>query len=345
MSPIPRPGTRSGAPLNVPPIEAAPRAAALSPYAMCIEAGRRMRWDIERDVVRGRRFDITRRCLPDSLSKVGEAPFLAPGEQRLLSQVQARTYANLFGVIEHAIAAKTVALAQDHRFGNPVAFEALVGFADGELKHQALFRRMEEIAAASMAPGYTFLAEPGAVARAVFGHATWAVLALALDIEICALAHYRSSLEPERGVQAALDPLWADVLLFHWKEGSSHAILGELEWRREHARLDAAARDQGVTDLIALAGALDDLLVRQASADAAHFMRCVTSCGLRTEGGFSAGEATAVHDLVLRAYRWQFVVCGMQEPRFAEVMKELVTPAQMGRFARALDPIVNHVMG
>jgi hypothetical protein len=332
-------------PSTAPPIvsDTAPRNArtALSPYAMCLEASRRMRWDIERDVIRGRRFDTTRKFLPDSLTKVGEAPFLTPREQRLLSQIQARTYANLFGIIEHTMAAKTVELSQDHRFGNPFAFEALVGFTDGELRHQALFRRMEAIAAAGMARGYTFLAEPGAVARAVLGHSTWAVLALALDIEIFALAHYRASLEPERSVPAALDPLWADVLLFHWKEGSSHAILGELEWRREHARLDAAARDQGVTDLIALVGALDDLLVRQAAADAAHFMQC----DIRPEHGFGADHAAAVRDLVLRAYRWQFVVCGMQEPRFAEVMKELVTPAQMRRFARALDPIVNHVMG
>jgi hypothetical protein len=49
-----------------------------------------------------------------------------------------------------------------------------------------------------------------------------------------------------------------------------------------------------------------------------------------------------VRDLLLRAYRWQYIVTGVQEPRFAEVMKALVTPAQMERIGAALAPIFAH---
>lgn len=76
----------------------------------------------------------------------------------------------------------------------------------------------------------------------------------------------------------------------------------------------------------------------QAAADADYF---VHSAG-RT---FSGVEATAVHDLLLKAYRWQYIVSGTQEPRFTGVLKELVTPAQMERIGHALAPIASHVCG
>ncbi len=322
--------------MNLTPVGTTPNTprTATPAYAKCIEASRRVRWDIEQDVIRGRTFDTTKKFLPEGLSKVGELAFLSAAERRLLSQIQGRTYANMFGFIERAIAAKTLELSQSHQFGDQVAFEALVRFTDEELKHQALFRRLEQIAAEGMPPGYAFGPDANAVAQAVLAHSTWAVLGLTLDIEIFTLAHYRSSIEPD----AALDPLWKDVFLFHWKEESQHAILDELEWRREDARLTDAERDQGVTDLIALVGAVDGILVQQATADATHFVQCAGRA-------FDATETAAIHDLVLRAYRWQYIVSGVQEPRFAEVMKELVTPAQMQRIGAALGPLVDHVMG
>ena len=33
-------------------------------YAKCIEASKRVRWDIDRDVIRGRRFDFARSSCP-----------------------------------------------------------------------------------------------------------------------------------------------------------------------------------------------------------------------------------------------------------------------------------------
>ncbi len=47
-----------------------------------------------------------------------------------------------------------------------------------------------------------------------------------------------------------------------------------------------------------------------------------------------------MRDVLLRAYRWQYIVTGVQEPRFAEVLQALVTPAQMERIGKALAPIL-----
>src|SRR5262245_37782090 len=94
-------------------------------YARCIAASRRIRWDIDRDVIRDRSFDLNHKFLPDGLSLVDELTFLTPDEQRFLSQVQGRTYANMFGLVERFVSAKIVELTQNHRFGDQTALEAL----------------------------------------------------------------------------------------------------------------------------------------------------------------------------------------------------------------------------
>jgi hypothetical protein len=302
-----------------------------SRYARCIEVSKRIRWDIERDVIRGRRFDFGRKFMPDGLSKVEQLSFLSSAEKRFLSQIQGRTYANMFALVERYIGAKTLEISQPHWLGDQVALEALVRMADEELKHQELFRRLDAMAAAGMPAGYVFMPEPNDFAGTVLGKSTWAVLGLTLDIELFSQAHYRSSIDPD----PELSELWKDVFLFHWKEESQHAILDELEWRSEHARLPSAQRDRGVSDLIDLVGAVDGIVRMQAEADAEYFIANVGRA-------MSVAGQASVHDVVLKAYRWQYVATGAQEPRFAEVLAELVTPAQMDRIGAALAPIVAH---
>jgi hypothetical protein len=301
-------------------------------YAKCIEVSKRIRWDIDRDVIRGRRFDFNRKFMPDGLSKIPALAFLAPAEARFLSQIQGRTYANMFALVERFIGAKTAELSRDHALGDQAAFEALVRLTDEELKHQELFRRLDKMASEQMPAGYDFRPDPNFVASSVLGKGTWGVMALTLDIEIFSQAHYRSSIEPD----AELSDLWKDVFLFHWKEESQHAILDELEWRRIDALATEAERDQGVTDLIELVGAVDHLVQVQAQADADYFIAT-------TGRAFSAGEEAAIRDVLLRAYRWQYIVSGAQNPRFGAVLAELVTPAQLERIGAALGPIVAHV--
>jgi hypothetical protein len=300
-------------------------------YAKCIETSKRIRWDIDRDVLRGRQFGFDKKFMPDGLSKIHELTFLEPGQARFLSQIQGRTYANMFALVERYIGAKILEISKDYWLGDQVALEALVRLTDEELKHQALFRRLDQMAAAGMPAGYTFVPQPNDVASAVLSKSSWAVLGLTLDIEIFSQAHYRSSIE----LDTNLSELWKDVFLFHWKEESQHAILDELEWRREDARLTDREREQGVTDLIELVAAVDGIVQMQAQADAGYFLKCAGPT-------YSPVEEVVIHDLLLKAYRWQYIVTGVQEPRFAEVLKALTTPAQMERIGKALSPIVAH---
>ena len=115
-------------------------------YARCVQTSKRVRWDIDQDVIRGRRFDTAHKFLPDGLSLADAFTTLSAEEKRLVSQIQGRTYANIFGLVERFINAKVLELSHDHWFGDQVALEALVRFSDEELKHQALFRRIDAMA-------------------------------------------------------------------------------------------------------------------------------------------------------------------------------------------------------
>jgi hypothetical protein len=297
-------------------------------YARCIEASKRVRWEIDRDVIRGRQFDYSRDFLPGGLARMERFDFLEADERRLLSQVQGRTYANMFALVERFIGAKMMDLTRDHALGDQVVAESLVRLTDEELKHQELFRRLEEMMAGGMPAGYRFLPNPNDVANAVLSKCGWAVLGLTCCIEIFSLTHYRQSIEPA----ADLCPLWKDVFLFHMKEESQHAILDEMEWQREDARLSEAARDVAVDDLIDLVAAVDGLVRLQAGADAQYFM-AVNGRAL------PAGDAARLADGLVAAYRWQYILSGVQVPRFMEILRPMVSDAQMERIGSGLAPI------
>jgi hypothetical protein len=298
-------------------------------YAKVIEVSKRIRWDIERDVIRGRKFDAKKKYLPDGLSQIAGLEFLGADEKRLLSQIQGRTYANIFGLVERYIGAKMLEISREHWLGDQTALEALVRFTDEELKHQELFRRVEEMVAHGMPAGYTFLPQPNDVARAVLSKSTWAVLGLTCHIELFTQAHYRQSIEPD----AELSELWKDVFLFHWKEESQHAILDELEWQREDARLTPEQREQAVSDLIDLVAAVDGILQLQAAADTDYFLRV---CG-RSFDGPQVGRLRAT---MLKAYRWQYIGSGVQDERFQKILGGMITEAQMQRIGAALAPLL-----
>ena len=294
-------------------------------YSHCIKASKATHWDIDRDVIKGRAFDLSRKYLPDGLSLVHEFTSLSDAEKRLVSQIQGRTYANVFGLVERFITAKLLEIGRDYWLGDQNALEALVRFSDEELKHQALFRRIEAMMAGVMPAGYRFDVDPDGVARAVLSKSTWAVLVLTLHIELFVQNHYRQSIEPD----GELSALFKDVFLFHWKDECQHVVLDELELKRHDATLSPADRDRAVDDFIALVGAVDSILQMQAGADAAYF---AAFCGRIV----SIAEADVLIKQFLKAYRWQYIFSGATHPRFQKTVKSLITETQFERIGGAL---------
>jgi len=205
----------------------------------------------------------------------------------------------------------------------------LVRFSDDEIKHQALFRRIDAMIAEGMPAGYRFLPPANDFAQLVLEKSTWAVLALTCHIELFTQAHYRRSIEPA----AEPSELLQDVFLFHWKEESQHATLDELEWIREDSKLTHEQRNRAIADFIELMRALDGLLQLQAPADVEYFLKV---CGER----FTLAQAEALEAGVLRAYRWQYIASGVQDPRFIAILTGMITPGQSVRIGAALAPIL-----
>ncbi|HEU5135424.1 MAG TPA: diiron oxygenase [Steroidobacteraceae bacterium] len=299
-------------------------------YAQIVRLSKKSEWQIDRDVLQDRQFDFSRKFLPDGLSRVDTLSFLPVDDARLLSQIQGRTYAYIFGLVERFISAKMLDQGRTHALDDQHALEALVRFTSDEIKHQELFRRIEEMIAQHMPPGYRQTANPDDVARAVLAASTWAVLALTCHIELFVQSHYVESIY----LTADLCPLFKDVFKYHWKDESQHVVLDELEWKDEHERLSPAQRDQAVDDLIALVAAVDGILQSQSAADAEYFLH-------NASRQYSRNEIADIGSVVLGAYRWQYIISGVRHPHFGRLLTSMTTPAQMSRVQAALAPIMS----
>lgn len=312
-------------------ITALPGSGHVGRYAQIVHSMQKKEWQIDRDLMQGRTFDFSRKFLPDGLSRVDRLDFLTTDEARLLSQIQGRTYAYVFGLVERFISAKMLDQGRAHAFDDQSALEALVRFSSDELKHQELFRRMEAMIAARQPSGYRQVADPNDVARAVLAASTWAVLALTCHIELFVQSHYAESIGPGED----LCPLFKDVFRFHWIDESRHVVLDELEWQDEHVKLSPAEHDQAVNDLIALVAAVDGILQAQSASDVEYFASIVTR-------KFEGEELRQIKACVLGAYRWQYIISGVQHRHFGELLTSMTTPEQMLRIQAALAPIMGN---
>jgi hypothetical protein len=297
-------------------------------YQQCLDNSKKVAWK-EDDVFAGKNFDFSKRFLPNRLSGVDNITCLNDNEKRQLNQIMGNAYCHIFAFVEEFIIPMVMQAALKDAYGEEVRLRSLLRFAEEELKHQELFRRIERMVAEGMPAGYRFLPQPNDVAGVVLGKSTWAVLALTCHIELFTLTHYRQSIDPD----GELSELYKDVFLFHWKEESQHAILDELEWRREDAKLSPAERDRAVTELIELVAAVDGILQVQAAADADYFFAVC-------RGPYSPEQSRRVREAVLAAYRWQYIVSGVEEPRFQAVLGSLIDAAQGKRIGEALAPIL-----
>jgi len=56
-------------------------------YARCVETSKRVRWDIDKDVIRGRRFHVAHKFLPDGLSLPDAFTSLSADEKWFVCQI------------------------------------------------------------------------------------------------------------------------------------------------------------------------------------------------------------------------------------------------------------------
>lgn len=285
-------------------------------------------WEVERDVIRGRTFDRSGKFMPDGLTHAARLDFLDAAERTLVSQIQGRTYANTFRLLERSIGANMLELSRSQVLGDQETLEALVRCTDDEIKHQALFGRIDQMMTGAMPQGYRYVGRANDFAWLVLGRSLWSVLAMTLMFELQTQAHYRESIEPD----PTLAQLYKDVLLFHWRDEERHAALTESEWRREDARLSPKERDTAVDDFLELLRTINIMMQRQAAADAKYFVASI-------KRPLAPLDAARVQATFVKAYRWQYILAGVQHERFADVLAELANEEQGARIAAGLLPL------
>ena len=216
-------------------------------------------------------------------------------------------------------------VSSDYMFGDQVALEGLVRFSDEELKHQEMFRRIDSMIGQHMPAGYHFQPNPNEVASVVLEKSTWAVLALTCHIELFTQAHYKQSIEPDE----LLSDLYKDIFLFHWKEESQHAIMDEMEWIKEDKKLTESERNHAVQDMIDLVVAVDGILQVQSKSDSEYFFQI-------SSDHYDEQQRQVIEAKLLAAYRWQYIISGVQEPRFMKILGGMINQQQEATIQQAL---------
>jgi hypothetical protein len=88
-----------------------------------------------------------------------------------------------------------------------------------------------------------------------------------------------------------------------------------------------------VNDLIELVGTIDQILQAQAEADLQYFL---IICGR----SFSLEVIDKIKTVVLDAYRGQYIISGLEHPRFVKLLRGMTSEAQGQRIHEALAPIL-----
>jgi hypothetical protein len=151
-----------------------------------------------------------------------------------------------------------------------------------------------------------------AVAEAVLSTSPLTALLLTNMIEWFSQSHYVEHIRDEQ----ELDPLIRDILKFHWIDESRHARLDSLLVGEVARDLDADARERAIDELLELGGAVDGLLAQQLDLDIDALERSIGRV-------LTDGDKAEIRTDQQRAYRWTFLVSGLEHPKFVELVDAL----------------------
>jgi hypothetical protein len=280
-------------------------------YTECLNNSLKSAWTVD-DCFQGRNFDFSRRFLPDRIAGVDAIACLNEDEKLKLNQIRGNSYCHIFAFVEEYIIPMVMDHARRDVYGDETRLRYLLRFAEEETKHQDMLKRaMDQI---ETGLGISCGVVPGRedVAEVVLGKSRLAALLLTSLIEWFTQLHY---LEHVRDDQE-LDELFRDILKFHWIDESQHAKADSLLMDEFVGNLSEEEREGAVDELLELGMAIDGLLAQQVDMDIEALERT-------TGRAFSEGERDEIRSHQRRAYRWTFLVSGLEHPNFVQIVNEL----------------------
>jgi hypothetical protein len=280
-------------------------------YDACLRGSVTKAWTVE-DCFRGRDFDFDKPFLPERIAGTGPIGCLNDDEKRMLNQIRGNSYCHIFAFVEEYIVPLVIDRARADVYGDETRLWSLLRFAEEEVKHQEMLRRATEQFQVGFGVPCGLVPGREEVARVVLDASPLTALLLTSMIEWFTQLHYVEHVRD----RAELDELFRDILRFHWIDESRHAHMDSLLIDEIADDLTADQRDRAIDQLLELGGAVDGLLGQQVELD-------IDALARATGRTFSDAERDEILAHQRRAYRWTFLVSGLQHPNFVRVVEQL----------------------
>lgn len=280
-------------------------------YEDVLANSKKVAWT-EDQVLNDRRFDMSKRFLPNNLSGVDGITSLNEDEKRSLNQIMGNAYLHLFAFVEEFIVPTVAEASMDKPYGDEVRQRSLIRFSEEELKHQELFRRT--IALFNQQSGITpeLIAGREEVAAVVRSKSKLAALLLIDVIEWFVQVHYTEHVLDK----VDLDGLFRDILKYHWLDEAQHAKIDTMLIQEVVESMTLAEREAAVDELLELGGAVDGLLQKQIGMN-------IDALEVATGRVFSQEERNEIAAETLRAWRYTFLVSGLEHPNVVKLLEEI----------------------
>jgi hypothetical protein len=295
-------------------------------YGDVLKNSKQVAWT-EDDVLTGRRFDLSKHFLPNRLSGVDAINCLNEDEKCKLNQIMGNAYCHLFAFVEEFIVPTVTEEVLHNPYGDEVRQRSLVRFSEEELKHQELFRRSNSLFNEQF--GMTPQLIPGReeVAAVVRSKSELAVLILIDIIEWFVQLHYTEHVRDKTD----LDGLFRDLLKYHWLDEAHHAKIDTMLIAEKVEDMPMAEREAAVDEVLELGAAIDGLLQEQIGMN-------IDAVGAVSGRVFTEAERDEIHAKTLRAWRWTFLVSGLEHPKVVKLVQEITNegPAKIRSVAQAL---------
>ncbi len=295
-------------------------------YTDILANSKKVTWT-EDEVLGDRSFDLSKRFLPNRLSGVDTIECLNEDEKRTLNQIMGNAYCHIFAFVEEFIVPSVMEEALADPYGDEVRQRSLMRFSEEELKHQELFRR--SILTFNQQFGGDPELIPGReeVAAVVRSKSKLAVELLTAIIEWFTQVHYIEHV----AAGSDLDGLFRDLLKYHWLDEAQHAKLDTLLISEMVENMPIEEREAAVDEVLELGGAIDGLLQQQIGMN-------IDALEVATGRDFMAAERAEISTETLRAWRWTFLVSGLQHPNIVRLIDEITVegPAKIRGVAEAL---------
>ena len=212
--------------------------------------------------LQGSVLDLRSKLLPDAVTLIKDFDYLTDMERRLVGQIQARTYVNLFAALERLVGDTGDDKLSDYSPADGIDTVAVED--DTALARQMLYRRIDKTLARSMPAGYRAISDLDGLVR---DKSSWGIRALALATEFFNQAHYDNCSEFDE----TLSPIIRNAFLRQQSGVSMQAMIVEIEWVLRNAKISLDAKDAAVDGFIELVEKLDRTLKAQAALNTRYF--------------------------------------------------------------------------